>query len=242
MLWHFSDPAVASSPRVRLHALDVLPERVWVHGRLQGAVVGDYAHQLHSPRFLEQHLKGLVDDAPLESLDVSLVLFIEDALMDEEVRQAVGEDVDLELDLGGLSLLGLALLRLYNDQGDSLDDLWELRHRSGIAAVQFNQVQRTLAWEEHLDLFDAATDKLTLLDLGVLVPGHEASTGELFKLAAEEVETVLSHVLLVPLEEVVDEVVHLREVGPTPRVHVCKLLTIVLRCEQVLFLDFSQLA
>lgn len=43
----------------------------------------------------------------------------------------------------------------------------------------------------------------------MLEPRHKAAPGELFQLPAEEMQAVLAHVVLMPLEEVEDEVVDL---------------------------------
>ena len=43
----------------------------------------------------------------------------------------------------------------------------------------------------------------------MLVPWHEALSGETLLLSTEEVTTVLGHEVLVPLEEVEDEIVDL---------------------------------
>ena len=70
-----------------------------------------------------------------------------------------------------------------------------------------------MTWEEHFDGLDATAHEFALLKLLVLDPGHETVSGELFLLATKEVKTVLANVVLVPLPEVKNKVVHLRVVG-----------------------------
>ena len=71
----------------------------------------------------------------------------------------------------------------------------------------------------------------------MLEPRHEAAARELLQLTAEEVQAVLAHVVLMPLEEVEDEVVHLRVVRPTHSTGIAHLLRVTLRRQQVIFVD-----
>lgn len=130
-------------------------------------------------------------------------------------------------------------MRINDYEGDPLDDLRCLGHLRARLAVKFDQVERPLAWEEDLDRLDPAAHKLSLLDLGVLVPRHEAVTGELLELATEIVTAVLAHVVLMALEEVIDEIVELWVVSGSPGVLVSKLSRIVLVCEEVRLIDLT---
>ena len=237
VLWHLSNTTVTTAPRVRFDALDVLPERVRVERGFERAAPAYDSHGLDSVLILKKDFEGLVSDACLQSLHVPLVLLREDGLWNEEVGQLVGEEVDLELDLVRLLGGGVRLVRVDDCEGDSLDDLRGLRHLGAAAAVHGNQVERALAGEEHLDLLDAAANELALLDSRVLLPGHEAVAGEAGELAAEVVAAVLGQEVLVPLEEVKDEVVHLGVVGCTERVLVRLLHGVALWREQVSLFD-----
>jgi hypothetical protein len=88
-----------------------------------------------------------------------------------------------------------------------LDEFWRLSNLRAIVAIEFEQVQGSLAWEKYFDRLNPTTDELPLFDFGVLVPRHEPASWELLKLPAKEVAAVLTNVILVSLEEVVNEVV-----------------------------------
>ena len=60
----------------------------------------------------------------------------------------------------------------------------------------------------------------------MLVPWHEALSGETLLLPTEEVTTVLGHEVLVPLEEVEDEVVDLRIVRLSNRLSKLLLVSV----------------
>ena len=93
-----------------------------------------------------------------------------------------------------------------------MKNLGRLSDLRAITAVHSDQVERALARKEDLDAFDAASHKLPLLDPRMLIPRHEALASKRLLLAAEVMTTVLGHEVLVPLEEVENEVVHLRVV------------------------------
>ena len=99
MLRHLGDATVAAPTGVGLDALDVQPERVGVKRRLEGAMARHNAHLLDLVLLLQVHLECLINQgAALQCFHVPLVLFSEDGLWDQEIRQLVGEDVHLELD------------------------------------------------------------------------------------------------------------------------------------------------
>ena len=110
---------------------------------------------------------------------------------------------------------------------------------SAIATVHGDQVKRALAWKEDFDALDAASHKLSLLDPRVLIPRHEALTSKRLLLAAEMMATVLGHEVLVPLEEVENEVVHLRVVRLSQML--CLLFLIAVRAQQMLLLKCVEL-
>lgn len=91
-----------------------------------------------------------------------------------------------------------------------MDDLGRLSHLSAIITIHRNQIERALAWEKDFNTLDTAADELTLFNPRVLIPRHEAVSGKLLELTAEEMAAVLAHKILVSLEEVKDEVVNLR--------------------------------
>jgi hypothetical protein len=97
VLGHLSDTAYATSSLVKLHALDVTPKRVGVQSRLQRAVVRYNSHGLYNILLFQEDLESFVDNSSLKCLPVKFVLFIEDGLVNQEVRQRVWEDVYLEL-------------------------------------------------------------------------------------------------------------------------------------------------
>ena len=96
MLGHLRDAAVATPAGVGLYTLDIHPQGVRVESRLEGGVSSDDPHRFYSILLLQEDFKGLAGYATLKSLDVALVLLCEDSLRDEEVRQLVLEDVNLE--------------------------------------------------------------------------------------------------------------------------------------------------
>ena len=75
----------------------------------------------------------------------------------------------------------------------------------------------------------------------MLGPRHETLPREPLELPAEEMALVLAHVVFVPLEEVEDEVIHLRNIGPAKAARVGHLLRVAPRAEQVLLLDCPEL-
>ena len=81
-----------------------------------------------------------------------------------------------------------------------------------------------MTWEEDFDTLNATSHKLSFFNLRVLVPRHKALSGETLLLPTEEVTTVLGHEVLVPLEEVEDEVVDLWIVRLSQRL--CKVLLV----------------
>ena len=70
----------------------------------------------------------------------------------------------------------------------------------------------------------------------MLGPGHETLPREPLELPAEEMALVLAHVVFVSLEEVEDEVIHLRNIRPAKGARVGHLLRVALGAEQVLLL------
>ena len=149
---------------------------------------------------------------------VFLVLLLEGSLVDQEVGQAVRENVDRELDW----VVRVRGIVLDDRQRQSLDELWSLRD-TGRLSVYFHQIQGSLAWEQDLYGIDLAEDKFSLAELFVLDPRHCTHFRELLRLATEEVAAILNHVLFMTLEEVVDEVVCLRRVSQKLLVGLLKL-------------------
>ena len=74
----------------------------------------------------------------------------------------------------------------------------------------------------------------------MLEPRHKTAPRELFQLPAEEMQAVLAHVVLMPLEEVEDEVVDLRVVRSAHRTCIVHLLRISLRRQQMILVDRLQ--
>ena len=123
-----------------------------------------------------------------------------------------------------------ALLSRINDgKSDTLDKLRGLSHLRARVPVHLDEVERTLTWEEDFDCLDTAAHKFALFDLRVLGPGHETLPREPLELPAEEMALVLAHVVFVALEEVKDEVIHLRNIGPAKGARVGHLLRVALR-------------
>lgn len=120
-----------------------------------------------------------------------------------------------------------------------MKNLRRLSDLRAIIAVHGDQVERALAWKEDLDAFDAASHKLPLLDPRMLIPWHEALASKRLLLAAEVMATVLGHEVLVPLEEVENEVVHLRVVR-LPQT-LCLLFLVAVRAQQMLLLKRVEL-
>ena len=120
-----------------------------------------------------------------------------------------------------------------------MNNLGRLSDLRAITTVHGDQVERTLAWKENLDTFDAASHELPLLDPRVLIPWHEALASKRLLLAAEVMATVLSHEVLMPLEEVENEVVHLRVVR-LPKM-LSLLLLIAVLAQQMLLLERVEL-
>jgi len=116
-----------------------------------------------------------------------------------------------------------------------------LENLGACLTVHLYQIERPLTWEETLDVFDSAPDKLALFDLWVLVPGHEPVFGELLELAAVKVQAVLAHVVLVALEKVEHEVLQLRVVSPINGARICHLLCISFIIQQVFSIDWLEL-
>ena len=115
-----------------------------------------------------------------------------------------------------------------------------MSHLSAIVAIELEQVQGSLAREKYFDRLDPTTDELSLFDFGVLVPRHEPVMWELLQLPAKEVAAVLTNVILVSLEEIVNEVVQLWVVRQSTRVRISSLLRIALRNEKVLLVDLLE--
>ena len=131
--------------------------------------------------------------------------------------------------------------RVNYGKSDALDKLRGLSHLRARVSVHLDEVERALAWEQDFDRVDATAHKFSLFHLRVLGPRHEALPREPLELTAEEMALVLAHVVFVSLEEVEDEVIHLRNIGPAMGGRVGHLLRVALRAEQVLLLDRPEL-
>lgn len=84
---------------------------------------------------------------------------------------------------------------------------------SASAAIQADQIKRSLTWEKYVNRFYSTTHELSLLYLWMLYPWHEPMARKVLKLPTEIVTTILGQIILVTLEEVKDKIVYLWIIG-----------------------------
>lgn len=213
MLRHLSDSPKTTAARVSLNTLDIAPQRRRVQCWLNWTAPVYHSHSANRVVLFQENFKSLVNNSSFQCFHIPFVPFREDRLWHQKVWERIRENINLELDWIGVDTV-VALVLLYDDKSAALDYLCGLENLSASFTIHFYQIEGPLTWEKTFDVFNSAPDKLSLLDFWVLVPGHESVFGELFELTAVKVQAVLTHVVLVPLEEVEDEVLQLRVVSP----------------------------
>jgi len=187
VLGHLGD--TTTTPWVHLHTANVLPEGVLEECWLNRAAPLNNAHHFDRVLIFQEHFVSLAGDALLKCTHIPFVPLRENRLGHEEVRQRIRENIHLEFDWfpHRCIIARVLFLRLDYYKCASLNDLRFLSHLRAVRAVELNEVQRSLRWEEDLDGFNAASYEFAFFNLGVLEPGHETIARKLLKLTAEEV-------------------------------------------------------
>ena len=178
MLRHFSDTSMTTSTWIYFDTFDILPKRVRIQSWLNWAISSNNAHVFDLVLIFQENFESLVHNSILQGFHISLILLCKDGLWNQEIRQLVWKNVNLEFYLVSWILHILWICRINHSKCDSLDYLWRLSHLRAIISIHCNQIEWALGREKDFDALDTTADELSLLNPRVLIPWHEAVSGK----------------------------------------------------------------